>query len=200
MSEVKVNSNVEEEWLWLVGNCNPADLGTWSTATPKDLAPGSEYQEGMAWMREPMDSWPCKKSFSLAREEEFRKDMMEGVCGILRGRRKQIETCVQLLSIRKEGIDRLIRVSGYVVAAVYKWRKTIGDRGPVIINPIKKRGQKMGYPSAECQRAGELYLLELAQIGMGISGEKMLATDVLSEEDILGQKRKLIMVGSWAVN
>jgi hypothetical protein len=26
VSEVKVNSNIEE-WLWLVGNCNPADLG-----------------------------------------------------------------------------------------------------------------------------------------------------------------------------
>jgi hypothetical protein len=58
----------------------------------------------------------------------------------------------------------------------------------------------MGYPSAECQRAGELYLLELAQKGMGISGAKMLATDVLTEEDVLGQKRKLITVGSWAVN
>jgi hypothetical protein len=32
VSEVKVNSNIEEEWLWLVENCNPADLGTRSTA------------------------------------------------------------------------------------------------------------------------------------------------------------------------
>ncbi len=46
--EVKVNSNVEEEWLWLIGNCNPTDSGTCSTTTPKDLAPGLEYQEGMA--------------------------------------------------------------------------------------------------------------------------------------------------------
>ncbi len=28
VSEVQVNSNVEEEWLWLVRNCNPVDLGT----------------------------------------------------------------------------------------------------------------------------------------------------------------------------
>jgi hypothetical protein len=27
-SEVTVYSNIEEEWLWLMGNCNPADLGT----------------------------------------------------------------------------------------------------------------------------------------------------------------------------
>jgi hypothetical protein len=35
---------------------------------------------------------------------------------------------------------------------------------------------------------------------MWISGVKMLATDVLTEEDVLGQKRKLITVGSRAVN
>jgi hypothetical protein len=32
VSEVKVNSNVEKEWRWLEGNCNPADLGTRSKA------------------------------------------------------------------------------------------------------------------------------------------------------------------------
>ncbi len=46
VSEVKVNSNVEEEWLWLVGECNPANLRTRSTATTKVLSVGSEYQEG----------------------------------------------------------------------------------------------------------------------------------------------------------
>ncbi len=45
-----------------------------------------------------------------------------------------------------------------------------------------------------------MYLLELAQKGMGISGAKMLAMDVLTEEDVLGQKRKLITVGSRAAN
>jgi hypothetical protein len=28
---VKVNSDVENEWRWLEGNCNPADLGMRST-------------------------------------------------------------------------------------------------------------------------------------------------------------------------
>ncbi len=35
VSEVKVNSNIEEEWRWLEENCNPADLGTRSNATPQ---------------------------------------------------------------------------------------------------------------------------------------------------------------------
>ncbi len=46
VSEVKVNSNVEDEWRWLEGNCNPADLGTRSKATLKDMISGSEDQEG----------------------------------------------------------------------------------------------------------------------------------------------------------
>jgi hypothetical protein len=35
---------------------------------------------------------------------------------------------------------------------------------------------------------------------MGISGAKMLATNVVTEEDVLGQRRKLIMIGSRAKN
>ncbi len=46
VSEVKVNSNVEDKWRWLEGNCNPADLGTRSRATPKDMVSRSENQEG----------------------------------------------------------------------------------------------------------------------------------------------------------
>jgi hypothetical protein len=88
-----------------------------------------------------------------------------------------------------------VRVYGYVVAAIYKWRKKTGAWGPVIINPIEDGTQKIGYPSAECRQAGELYLLELAQKGMGISGARMLVTIVVTEEDVLRQRRKLISVG-----
>jgi hypothetical protein len=35
---------------------------------------------------------------------------------------------------------------------------------------------------------------------MGISGAKMLATNIVTEEDVLGQKRKLITIGSRAMN
>jgi hypothetical protein len=53
VSEVKVNSNVEKEWRWLEGNCNPTDLGTRSKATPQDMIFSSEYQVGMPWMMKP---------------------------------------------------------------------------------------------------------------------------------------------------
>jgi hypothetical protein len=83
VSEVKVNSNVEKEWRWLEGNCNPADLGTRSKATPRDMIFGSEYQVGMPWMMKPESTWPCKKSFSPAPTEESRKDMREGACCVV---------------------------------------------------------------------------------------------------------------------
>ncbi len=35
---------------------------------------------------------------------------------------------------------------------------------------------------------------------MGVAGAKMLATDMLTEEDVLGHRRKLITVSSWASN
>ncbi len=65
-------------------NCNPADLVTRSNATQQDMAPESEYQVGKPWMIEPEDTWPCKKSFSPAPEEEFRKDMLEGACNLVK--------------------------------------------------------------------------------------------------------------------
>jgi hypothetical protein len=198
--EVKVNSNVEKEWLWLVGNRNPADLVTRSNDTPQEMGPGSEYQDGMPWMRKPVESWPCKKSFSPAPEEEFRKDMMEGARNIVKGTKESPAGEACFPAIGKGGLDRLVRVYGYVVAAIYKWRKKTGARGPVIINPIEDGVQRIRFPSAECQRAGELYLLGLAQRGMGISGAMMLATNVVIEEDVLGQKRKLITMGSMAKN
>jgi hypothetical protein len=58
VSEVKVNSDLENEWRWLEGNCNPADLGTRSRATPKDMVFGSEYQMGLPWMAKPECTWP----------------------------------------------------------------------------------------------------------------------------------------------
>jgi hypothetical protein len=126
--------------------------------------------------------------------------MMEGACTIVKGAKESSagEACFPAIS--KWSLDILVRVYGYVVAAIYKWRKKTGAQGHVIINPIEDRMQRIGYPSAEFRRAGELYLLELAQKGMGISAAKMLATNVVTEEDVLGQRRKLITVGSRAKN
>jgi hypothetical protein len=136
VSEVEVNSNLEEEWLWLVGNCNPRGLGTRLNATPQVMGPGSEYQDGMTLMKEPVGSWTCKKSFSPTPEEEFRMDMMEGACNIVKGIKALPAGEACFPTIGKGCLSRLVRVYGYVVAAIYKWRKKTGAQGPVIISPI----------------------------------------------------------------
>jgi hypothetical protein len=52
---------------------------------------------------------------------------------------------------------------GYVMAAVYKWRKKEGASGPVIINGAQHpNGKVFGYPSIQCLRAAELFLFERA--------------------------------------
>jgi hypothetical protein len=76
----------------------------------------------MAWMKEPVGSWPYKKSFSPV-PEELRKDMMEDVCNVLKGTNEPPAMGVPFPSVKRGDIDRLLKVYGYVVAAVYKWRK-----------------------------------------------------------------------------
>jgi hypothetical protein len=153
VSKVKVNSNIEEERLWLMGNCNPADLGTRSSASPRDLALGSEYQEGREWMKQPMGLWPCKKSFGPAPEEEMRKDMMEGSCNTAVGvdhKDSAKDGGLEFPNPSKRGLDRPIRVYGYVFTATYKRRKKEGAHSLVLINPIGAGRCRGGYPSIEC--------------------------------------------------
>jgi hypothetical protein len=182
------------------GRRETAVLGTRSKTVPRDMVPGSEYQIGKPWMVEPESTWPYKNSFSPAKEEEFRKDMLEGACNIVKGLQPPREEEDDFPETRKGGLERLIRVYGIVMAAVYKWMKKKGAAGPVMINPIKAGAHIVGYPLAECLKSAELYLLERAQKGMKISGAKMLAMDVVTEEDVNGVKRKLIVIGSRGKN
>ncbi len=74
-----------------------------------------------------------------------------------------------------------------------------GGSRPVLINPTRIRGREIGY-LAECLKSAELFLLEQAQKGMKIPGAKHLATDMVTEEDINGVKRKLVVIGSRGRN
>jgi hypothetical protein len=198
VSEVKVNSNVEDEWRWLEGNCNPADLGTRSRATPRDMIYRSEYQVGKPWMIKPESTWSCKKSFSPAPAEEFRKDMREGACCVIKGGEFQEP---EFPEVKRGGLDRLIRVYGYVMAAVYKWRKKVGAAGPVLIYSTQlSNGKVIGYLSIQCLRSAELFLLERAQKRMKLPRAKSLTVDTVVEEDVNGIKRKLTVVGTWGRN
>ncbi len=43
VSTVKVDSNVDKEWYWLTGDCNPTDFGMRTDTKPEDLAVGAHY-------------------------------------------------------------------------------------------------------------------------------------------------------------
>jgi hypothetical protein len=92
-------------------------------------------------------------------------------------------------------------VYGYVGATLYKWRKKTGATGSVIINSTQlPNGKVFGYPSIQCLRAAELFLLESAQKGMKTSRTKSLNVDTVIKEDVIAVKRKLVVIGSRGRN
>jgi hypothetical protein len=82
------------------------------------------------------------------------------------------------------------------MAAEYNWRKKTGAAGPVIINNTQlPNGKKIGYPSIQCLRSAELFLLERAQKEMKTSRTKSLNVDTVTQENVNGIKRKLTVIG-----
>ncbi len=57
-----------------------------------------------------------------------------------------------------------------------------------------------GYPSIQCLKAAELFLLEKAQKGLKTSRMKSLNVDTAIEEDVIGVRRKLVVIGSRGRN
>jgi hypothetical protein len=69
----------------------------------------------------------------------------------------------------------------------------------IIINR-SLNGKKIGFSSSDCMRAVALHLLEEAQKGLKVKGARMLAADVLTEEDVIGIKQKLMVLDSIGSN
>jgi hypothetical protein len=71
----------------------------------------------------------------------------------------------------------------------------------VIINGTQlPNGKVFGYPSIQCLRAAELFLLEKGQKGLKTSRMRSLNVDTATEEDVIGIKRKLVVIGSRGRN
>jgi hypothetical protein len=82
VSEIRIKSNPEKEWFWIPGELNLADQGTRPTVLPRDMAPGTPYQDGLPWMKDPEEAWPVKKRFSAPPAEECRKDVLKAAGGV----------------------------------------------------------------------------------------------------------------------
>jgi hypothetical protein len=71
----------------------------------------------------------------------------------------------------------------------------------MIINNAQLPGGKViGYPSIQCLRSAELYLIERAQKGMKTLRTKSLNVDTVTEEDVNMVKRRLIVIGTRGRN
>ncbi len=81
-SEIKIKSDPEKEWFWIPGELNLADMGTRPTVLPKDMGPGTPYQDGLPWMRNPPEMWPARKTFRPPPQEECRKDVLSVVVAV----------------------------------------------------------------------------------------------------------------------
>ncbi len=65
----------------------------------------------------------------------------------------------------------------------------------MIINGTQlPNGKVFGYPSIQCLRAAELFLLKKAQKGLKTSRMKSLNMDTVTKEDMIGVKRKLVVM------
>jgi hypothetical protein len=75
-SEIRAKSDPEAEWFWIPGEMNVAEMGTRPTVLPRDMGPGTQYQEGLPWMKRPPETWPAKKTFTPPPTEECKKDIL----------------------------------------------------------------------------------------------------------------------------
>jgi hypothetical protein len=71
VSQFKSLSSPEKEWFGITGDCNLVDMGTRRNVELGDLQEGTDYQDGMPWMRMPEEKWPVKQDFSPPPPDEM---------------------------------------------------------------------------------------------------------------------------------
>ena len=120
--------------------------------SPADLQSGSEYQEGMAWMKEPVSSWPIQKTFSKPPPEERRKELVT-----VASARIMTPLLGNLVS-RSSRLTRTIRALATALIAK-KWRTY--KRDPQVTHPVA--GKYKPTIPAEMLDLAEGYLLCAAQ-------------------------------------
>jgi len=79
IGEIQSATN-KDDWRWLPGSHNVADLGTRSTCKVSDLGPGSRYRLGPDWLRQDESTWPVKTAEQVKQElppEELNTKMVK---------------------------------------------------------------------------------------------------------------------------
>ena len=184
VSEIKNRSDVKQ-WSWVPTDKNPADWGTRAHVSPADLQSGSEYQEGMAWMKEPVSSWPIKKTFSKPPPEERRKELVT-----VASARVMTPLLGNLVS-RSSRLMRTIRALATALMAVKKWRTY--KRDPQVTHPVA--GKYKSVIPVEMLDLAEGYLLCAAQSRIQVKDIQSLLPEEVIVKGMNDTELPLILVG-----
>ncbi len=172
VSEIRTKSDPETEWFWIPGEMNVADMGTRPTVVPKDMGPGTPYQEGLPWMTGPPETWPAKKTFAPPPPEECKKDML----AVIKTTRVRPGLWYPPSANTRAKLEC---VYGYVYTFLAGARKLAN------FTPISKRTWKVGKetvtthspPAEQYREAARLCLLRDAQASIGKGGLKGLTAE-----------------------
>ena len=110
VSEIQSNSIYEDgvlqNWAWISGPENPADLTT-KPVRPSDIGKDSVWQNGPSFLYQDVDSWPIKTSFS--------KEALDGELVVMIAATKVVASVMdQRLDqtlLRCSSLDKLLRVT-----------------------------------------------------------------------------------------
>ena len=58
--KVCIPDKVKVTWAWLESDLNGADIASRVDAGPRDLGPGSDWQDGPAFLQDAIESWPIR--------------------------------------------------------------------------------------------------------------------------------------------
>jgi len=79
VGEIQSTTN-KDDWRWIPGSHNVADLATRSTCKVSDLGPGSRYRLGPEWLRQDENAWPVKTAEQVKQDlppEELNAKMVK---------------------------------------------------------------------------------------------------------------------------
>jgi hypothetical protein len=191
VSEIRIKSDPDKEWFWIPGELNLADQGTRPTVLPKDMAPGTPYQDSLPWMRDLVETWPVKKKFSTPPAEECRKDVLKAAGGVR-------ATPGLVYPAHATMRAKLERIYGYVFTAIARFKK-LPAFSPVEIRAEgrTKKGPwaEYGPPAEKYRTAARQFLLQDAQAGLVEKQLESLMVEKKPQGEEGFPERMIIMVG-----
>ena len=157
-----------EDWFWLQGSQNVADLLTRGQATVKDIDADSVFQNGPQWMLEDETDWPVKSSFVKTfltiqepADEMFTEEEMvvDGLQPFQLGEEELVDELEENLVFQKK-IPTAVECFGSFSRTVRVYARVLK-----FIDVLKKRAERGPPSAADMKRAKDL-VCKLGQKGM----------------------------------